>query len=530
MHIVIADDLPASAAALLTAVHGWHVDARPGRPLPELQHALTGADALIVRSATKVTAALIEAAPKLRVIARAGSGVDNVDLKAASARGIVVMNAPGANSISVAELAMAFILSLARHIPAADSAMKAQRWEKKKFAGIEVRGKVLGLLGLGRIGQEVAARARACGMDLLAHDPFISAEMAGSLGVRLGSLDEVCAEADFLTLHLPATPETRGLFNAERFARCKRGVRIVNTARGELIDEAALVDALRSGQVGGAALDVFTKEPPDDWSLAGLPAVIATPHIAASTDEAQELVGVETAAAVRDFLRDGIIRNAVNFPSVPAEDFARLRPYLALAERLGSLVSQMVQGRTQAVGIRYYGDLAEGQNDLIASAVLVGLFRRMLSGGVTVVNARAMAAERGVEVVESRSSRARDFRSLLSVKLHTDAGERWVEGTVFDNGVPRLVLVSGVPVEAPLEGTQILIENNDQPGVIGAVGTVLGRHGINIANFALGRSPQCAVGVVGIDDPGGQHGSVPDHVLEELRAIPAVTSVEVVRL
>jgi D-3-phosphoglycerate dehydrogenase / 2-oxoglutarate reductase len=526
MKIVIADDLPASAAALLTDVQGWTVDARAGRPLPELEAALADADALIVRSATKVTASLIEHAPKLRVVARAGSGVDNVDLRAASARGIIVMNAPGANSISVAELAMAFLLALARHVPAADAAMKAQAWEKKKFAGMEVRGKVLGLVGLGRIGQEVATRARAFGMELVAHDPFISADMAGQLGVRLGSLDEVCAEADYLTLHLPATPQTRQLFDAARFARCKRGVRLINTARGELIDEAALVDALREGQVGGAALDVFTKEPPADWTLAGLPNVIATPHIAASTGEAQELVGVETAAAVRDYLRDGLIRNAVNFPSLPAEDFARLRPYLTLAERLGSLVSQMVQGRTQAVGVRYYGELAEGQNDLLASAVLVGLFRTMLSGGVTLVNARAIAAERGVEVIESRSSRTRDFRSLLSVKLHTDAGERWVEGTVFEHGAPRLVLVSGVPVEAPLEGTQILVQNNDQPGVIGAVGTLLGRYGINIATFALGRSPQGAIGIVGIDDSDALSGEV----LAELRAVPAVTSVEVARL
>jgi D-3-phosphoglycerate dehydrogenase / 2-oxoglutarate reductase len=526
MKIVIADDLPASAAALLTDVQGWTVDARAGRPLPELEAALADADALIVRSATKVTASLIEHAPKLRVVARAGSGVDNVDLRAASARGIIVMNAPGANSISVAELAMAFLLALARHVPAADAAMKAQAWEKKKFAGMEVRGKVLGLVGLGRIGQEVATRARAFGMELVAHDPFISADMAGQLGVRLGSLDEVCAEADYLTLHLPATPQTRQLFDAARFARCKRGVRLINTARGELIDEAALVDALREGQIGGAALDVFTKEPPADWTLAGLPNVIATPHIAASTGEAQELVGVETAAAVRDYLRDGLIRNAVNFPSLPAEDFARLRPYLTLAERLGSLVSQMVQGRTQAVGVRYYGELAEGQNDLLASAVLVGLFRTMLSGGVTLVNARAIAAERGVEVIESRSSRTRDFRSLLSVKLHTDAGERWVEGTVFEHGAPRLVLVSGVPVEAPLEGTQILVQNNDQPGVIGAVGTLLGRYGINIATFALGRSPQGAIGIVGIDDSDALSGEV----LAELRAVPAVTSVEVARL
>jgi len=526
MKIVISDDLPVSAAALLQDVPDWIVDARAGRPLPELEAALLDADALIVRSATKVTRALIEGAPRLRVIARAGSGVDNVDLDAASARGIVVMNAPGANSISVAELAMAFLLALARPIPAADAAMKARTWEKKKFSGTELRGKTLGLVGLGRIGQEVAQRARSFGMNLIAHDPFISEEVAGQLGARLATLDEVCAEADYLTLHLPVTGGTKHLFDAERLARCKRGVRLVNTARGELIDEDALLDALRSGQVGAAALDVYQQEPPKDWTLPALPNVIATPHIAASTGEAQELVGVETAAAVRDFLRDGIIRNAVNFPSLPADEFTRLQPYLTLAERLGTLVAQMGEARTTAVGVRYYGALAEGRNELLAGSVLVGLFKTMLSSSVTLVNAKAVAAARGIEVVESRSSRARDFTSLLSVKLHTSAGERWVEGTVFEHGGPRLVLVDGVPVEAPLQGNQIIIKNNDQPGVIGAVGTVLGRHGVNIANFALGRSPHGAIGVVGVDEGDRITGDV----MKELREIPAVTSAQLVRL
>jgi D-3-phosphoglycerate dehydrogenase / 2-oxoglutarate reductase len=526
MKIVIADDLPASAVALLADVEGWHLDAKPGRPLPELLTAVADADGLIVRSATRVTAEVIAAAPKLRVIARAGTGVDNVDLEAASARGIVVMNAPGANSISVAELAVGQMLALARHLPAADAAMKQHKWEKKKFAGGELRGKTLGVVGLGRIGQEVAIRARSFGMQIVAHDPFISADLAAQLGARLGSLDEVCASADYLTLHLPVTPQTRHLFNAERFATCKRGVRICNTARGELIDSAALLAALESGQVAAAAIDVFEKEPPVDWALADHANVIATPHIAASTGEAQELVGVETAAAVRDYLRDGIIRNAVNFPSLSAEEFRRLAPWITLAERLGSLVAQMGEARVTGVGIRYYGELVSGRNDLLASAVLVGLFRRMLSGGVTAVNAKAVAAERGIEVIESRSTRVRNFTSLLSVMLHTSAGERWVEGTIFEHGGSRLVLVDGVPVEAPLEGAQIIIKNNDQPGVIGAVGTVLGRHGINIANFALGRSAEGAVGVVSVDEAD----RVTEAVRSELAAIPAVKSVQVVEL
>ncbi len=528
MKIVIADDLPASAADLLRAVPGWVVDARAARPAPEILDALADADALIVRSATKVTRDLIAAAPHLRVIARAGTGVDNVDLEAATARGIVVMNAPGANSISVAELAMAFILALARPIPAADAAMKGQKWEKKKFTGSEVRGKTLGIVGLGRIGQEVAQRARAFEMQIMAHDPYISAPVAAQYGARLGTLDEVCAAADYLTLHLPVTPATRHIMNADRLARCKRGIRIVNTARGELIDDAALIEALKSGQVGGAALDVFVQEPPADWTLARLPNVIATPHIAASTGEAQEMVGVETAEAVRDFLADGIIRNAVNFPSMPAEEFVRLQPYVRLAERLGSLVSQMGDAHIGSVGVRYYGGLANGRNDLIAGAVLVGLFKRYLSSGVTLINAKAVAAERGIELVESHSSRARNYTSLLSVQVHTNAGQRWVEGTVVEHGGPRLVLVDGVPVDAPLEGTQVLIKNDDRPGVIGAVGTVLGRHGINIANFALGRSAEGAIGVVGVDDVGGA--ALTGEVLAELRKIPAVQSAEVMRL
>ncbi len=526
MKIVIADDLPVSAVALLRDEADWTVDARAGRPLPDLLTALADADAIVVRSATKVTRDVIAAAPKLRVIARAGTGVDNVDLDAASQRGIIVMNAPGANSISVAELLMAQLLALARHLPAADAAMKARKWEKKKFAGGELRGKTLGIIGLGRIGQEVATRARAFDMQIVAHDPFISEGLATQLGARLASLDEVCAEADYLTLHLPVTPQTKHLFNAERLARCKKGIRICNTARGELIDTDALVEALKSGQVAAAAIDVFEQEPPSDWTLAELPNVVATPHIAASTGEAQELVGVETAAAVRDYLRDGVIRNAVNFPSLSPEEFRRLQPWITLAERLGSVVAQMGEARVSAVGVRYYGELARGRTDLLASAVLVGMFKTMLSGGVSAVNAKAVAAERGIEVIESQSSRIRNFTSLVSVKLHTSDGDRWVEGTLVEHSGPRLVLVDGVPVEAPLEGAQIIIKNNDQPGVIGAVGTVLGRHGVNIANFALGRSTEGAVGVVSVDEAE----RVGPDVMTELSAIPAVRSAQLIRL
>ena len=525
LKIVAADDLPASALDLLRA-EGWEVDARTGRAPDQLAGDLAQADALVVRSATKVTAALIAAAPRLRVIARAGTGVDNVDVAAASARGIVVMNAPGANSISVAELAIGLILALARHLPAADAAMKEGRWEKKKFLGEEIRDKTLGLAGLGRIGQEVARRAAAFGMRIIAHDPFISEQVAADLGVELVSMEDLFARADYVSLHMPSNEQTRRVVNADRLARARKGIRIINTARGDLIDENALADAIEGGLVGGAALDVFQTEPPTDPRLQKLPQVVATPHIAASTREGQELVGVETAAALRDFLRDGIIRNAVNFPSVSAEEYGRLRPFVELGERLGAFLAQMNDSRAQSLGVRYYGGLADGRNEMIVNAVLVGLFKPILSAGVTLVNARSVAADRGLEVIESRSSRSRNYTSLLSVKLYTTDGERWVEGAIFERTSPRLVLVDGIAVEAPLEGTMIVIRNNDQPGVIGEIGTILGRHGLNIANFALGREGANAIGVVIVDEAS----PIPSSVVADLRKIPAVREARIVRV
>jgi D-3-phosphoglycerate dehydrogenase / 2-oxoglutarate reductase len=525
MHVVIADSLPASAVEVITSVPGWTVDARAGRPADVLARDLAAADALIVRSATKVSGELLESAPRLRVIARAGTGVDNVDLAAATARGILVMNAPGANSVSVAEHAMALMLSLARAVPTADASMKRGVWDKKSFTGAELKGKTLGLVGMGRVGREVAGRARAFGMQIVAHDPYISERIAASLGVDLLSLDALCERADYISLHLPATAETRRLFDADRLRRCRRGVRIVNTARGELIDEGALAEAVERGQVAGAGLDVFETEPPLDWRLSRLPQVIATPHIAASTHEAQEQVGLETAAAVRDFLLDGTVRNAVNFPAISTEDMTVLRPFLLLAERLGALAAQLADGRTRALGIRHYGPLVSTHGELIVSAAVAGMLRPMLSSAVTIVNARDVAGQRGIEIIESRSSRPRTFANMLSVKLHTSAVECWLEGTVFEPGRPRVTSLDGVDVEAPLEGTLLTIRNDDRPGVIGHVGSILGHHGVNIANFALGRGPHGAAGIVNIDAPAAD-----ERVLESLRDIRAVEGVREARL
>ena len=530
MKIVVADDLPASALDVFRTEPSWIVDARSRREPAALAAALADAEALLVRSATKVDARLLDAAPRLRIVARAGTGVDNVDVDAASARGILVVNSPGANSISVAEHTWALMLALARSVPAADRAMKDRRWDKRHFVGTELRGKTLGIVGLGRIGQEVGQRARAFGMRVVAHDPYISREIALGLGIELMSLDDACATADYLTLHVPATSETRHILNADRFNRCKPGIRIVNTARGDLIDETALRAALESGTVGGAALDVFEQEPPVDWSLAQLPQVIATPHIAASTEEAQELVGLETAETVRDFLRDGLVRNAVNFPSMQPDELHRLQPWIRLADQLGALVAQMGTARIEALGVRYFGALVESRGmDILAASAAAGVLRPILSTTVSIVNARAAAGERGIDIVQSCSSRSRVFTSLLSIKLHTDTGERWVEGTVFEPHSLRLTAVRGVCVEAPLGGTMLLIANDDQPGVIGEVGTILGRHHVNIANFALGRSESGAVGVVNVDEDGGGPEALDDAV-RQIRRVAAIREAWIVRL
>ncbi len=528
MKIVIADPLPSSAADLFRE-RGWEVDAETGRSPDALYEALTDADAIVVRSATQVDAALIARAPKLRVIARAGTGVDNVDLDAASAGGILVVNAPGANSISVAEHAFALILASARNIAQADHHMKEGRWEKKRLTGTELRGKTLGVVGLGRIGRAVVQRGHAFGMRAVAHDPFIAEQVAEDIGVTLLELDDLCAEADFMTLHMPATGD-RPLFDAARLARCKPTACIVNTARGSLIDEDALVAAIEDGRLGGAGLDVFESEPAADRPVTRLPQVVATPHIAGSTREAQELVGIETASCVRDYLETGLVRNAVNYASLPPDELKRIQPFATLAERLGALLGQIAKGRTETVALRYYGALAEGNNELLVGATLVGFFGATLSSQVTPINARALARERGIDIVETRSTRPRNFTSLISVKLHTNEGEHWVEGAIFEQAGPRLVLLDGVTVEAPLEGTLVVIRNDDRPGVIGEVGTLLGQHGINVATLALGRGSGGAVSIYRIDrDPEMEH-AVTDEVLADLDAVDAVTSAGLVVL
>jgi D-3-phosphoglycerate dehydrogenase / 2-oxoglutarate reductase len=362
-------------------------------------------------------------------------------------------------------------------------------------------------------------------MEIVAYDPFIAARAAESSGVPLVSLDELLQRADFLTLHVPSLDETRHMLNAQSLARCRKGIRIVNTARGELIDEKALADAIEAGQVAGAALDVFETEPPTDPRLTSLPQVIATPHIAASTTEAQEQVGVEIALSVRDYLAEGLIRNAVNFPAIAPDEFPRVRPYLRLGELLGGLVAQCLHARPESIGIRYYGPLTTQYESIIGSAVLAGALSTFMDNGVTPINARALAAQRGLEIVESRSSRPRDFVNVISIKLRGGGRERWVEGTVFEPASPRLCTLDGVPVEAPLGGTLIVMSNEDRPGVIGDVGSTLGRHGVNIGSFALGRNEQGAVGVISVDPVADLEPAV-----AELQKLPAIREAVAVRL
>jgi len=535
MKILVTDPIAERGLELLRA-EGWTLAPAPAKDLEAIKKQLAEATAWILRSGTKVTAELLEAAPQLKVIGRAGIGVDNIDLEAATRRGVLVMNTPGGNAVSVAEHTFALLLALARRVPAADQSTRAGEWRKSEFAGFELKGKTLGLVGLGRIGQEVARRALAFEMQVLAHDPFVAAALGRDLGVELVALEELLGRADFVSLHVTLTPETQHLLNRERLAQCKRGVRILNTARGELIDEAALADALQSGQAAGAALDVFAGEPPRDSPLLRLPNVIATPHIGGSTAEAQEEVGWRICQQARDFLRDGVVRNAVNLPTLSAEEYRRLKPYLELAERLGAFAAQ-VAGASARVSLRYAGEVGELNTQLVRNAVLKGVLARVVSEPANLVNAATLAAERGLTVEETRVRREQGFPNTLGVTLHADGQQFSVEGTVLHGAALRILAVDDIEIEAPLAGTLIFMRNRDVPGVIGQIGTLLGSRNINVASFALGRREQS--GSMGSAGPGGGaeavaivrvDSAVPEPVLGALRGIPAVTFARVVNL
>jgi D-3-phosphoglycerate dehydrogenase len=525
MKIIVADKISDRGLELLRET-GWEIVSPAAAALPS---ELANADGLIVRSATRVTRELLEKAERLRVVGRAGVGIDNIDVEAATHRGVLVMNTPGGNSVSVAEHTLALMLALARSVPQSNASIHAGRWEKSSASGTELRGKTLGLVGFGRVGTEVARRVRALEMEVLAHDPYVTPAAAHELEVELVPLDELLRRSDVISLHTSLSPATEKMINAASLAKMKRGARLINCARGELIDEAALAEALRSGQLAGAAVDTFAVEPPKNSPLIGLPNLIATPHIAGSTAEAQEEVGTAIAQQVRDYLADGLIRNAVNMPAMSAEQYRRLRPYLELGERLGALVAQAAPSRSfSRVRIRYAGEPAELGSHVIRSAVLIGLLNSVLDEKVNLVNAGQAAAERGLVVEETTRRRERGFPNTLEVSLHDGGRDLTVEGIVGQDGSPRILSLDGIGLEAPLEGTLLLTRNQDVPGVIGKIGTALGNLGVNIATFALGRRQPVhgaeAVALVRLD------GEVNPAILQHILAIPSITEARLIKL
>jgi D-3-phosphoglycerate dehydrogenase len=484
--VLISDKMDPNAARIFQE-RGCDVDVKPGMTKDELIACIGEYDGLAIRSATKATAEVLDAATNLKVIGRAGIGVDNVDIPHASSRGIVVMNTPFGNSITTAEHAIAMIMALARQIPAADRRTQAGEWPKNDFMGVEVTSKTLGLVGAGNIGSIVASRALGLKMKVIAYDPFLTPERAVEMGVEKVDLGALIERADFITLHTPLTDETRNILSRERLAQCKKGVRIVNCARGGLIDEVALKEALDSGQVAGAALDVFAEEPPaKDHPLFGTPNFICTPHLGASTTEAQVNVALQVAEQMADFLVNGGVTNALNMPSLSAEEAPKLRPYMALAEKLGSLVGQLAHGDLAKISIETEGAAAQLNNKPIVGAVLAGLMRRY-SSTVNMVNAPFLAKERGMQVREIRNEREGVYHTLVRVTVETSQGSRSVAGTLFSNGAPRLVEMFGISIEADLEGQMLYISNMDMPGFIGSVGAILGEANINIGTFHLGR-------------------------------------------
>jgi D-3-phosphoglycerate dehydrogenase len=509
---------------------GFAVEKRTGLKASELREALSGSVGLVVRSETKVTADLMDGAPALRVVGRAGVGVDNIDVAAATERGIVVMNAPDGNTTTTAEHTIALLVALARRVPQANSSLKAGKWDRKSFIGVELQGKTLGIVGMGRIGRAVAARARAFGMKIVAFDPFIAPEQARDLEIDLASLDEVFANADFLTVHTPMTAETRGIVGAEAFAKMKQGVRVINCARGGLIDEGALYEAIKSGTVAGAALDVFVQEPPaKDHPLLLLDEVIVTPHLGASTTEAQEGVAFTVAEQMRDYLLSGALRGAVNVPSLGTKELVVLRPYIELAEKLGRFQAQLVDSAVREVKLEFAGDIVELNAAPVTRSFLAGLLRDV-SARVNAVNAFLIAEERGISVTTTYKRATSDFVPSIRTHVISPNAERSLSGTIFGFGEQsregRITEIDGFHIEAVPQGHMLVMHNRDVPGVIGRVGTTLGERGVNISRFHLGRRERGgeAMAVIEVD------ANVEPDTLAALRALDEILTVREIEL
>jgi D-3-phosphoglycerate dehydrogenase len=520
--VLISDKL-SQAAVDIFRNRGVDVDVKPGLAPADLRTVIGDYDGLAIRSATKVTKELLDVATRLKVVGRAGIGVDNVDLKSATARGVVVMNTPHGNSITTAEHAIAMMFALARQIPEATASTKAGKWEKNRFMGVELTGKVLGLIGAGNIGSIVADRAQGLRMKVVAFDPFLSEKRALALGVEKLELDELLARADFITLHTPMTDATRGILSSQALAKCKPGVRVINCARGGLIDEAALAAALVSGQVAGAALDVFEVEPARDSPLFGLENVVCTPHLGASTNEAQENVALQVAEQMADFLLTGAVTNAINTASVSAEDAPRLRPYLDLVQKLGAFAGQMTvaqDGVIRKIVIEYEGAAAGLNHKPLTASVLAGTLSPMFSG-INMVNAPVMAREHGIEVAETVHDRPSEYQTLVRITVTTDRSSRAVAGTLFAGHKPRIVEIKGIPVEADFSRHMLYVTNQDKPGFVGRFGETMAQNGINIGTFHMGRAAPGgdAICLVSVDEDVG------DAVMAQIRALPLVVQV-----
>jgi D-3-phosphoglycerate dehydrogenase/(S)-sulfolactate dehydrogenase len=520
MRVLVADDLSPEGIEILKRAKGLSVDVKVGLKPQELKAIVSEYDALAVRSATKVTAEVVDAAGRLKVVGRAGVGVDNIDLPAASRRGIVVMNTPGGSSVTVAELTLAHMLAVARHVPQATASVRGGKWEKKRFQGHERFGKTLGVVGIGNIGAMVVERALAMKMRVVAYDPFITAEAASKMGAELVSLDELYRRADFISLHVPLTEQTRHLVNAETLGKMKRGVYVVNCARGGIVDEAALAQAIKDGHVGGAAFDVFEDEPPAaENPLLKLDGFICTPHLGASTEEAQVNVAIALAEQLVEFLVHGNIRNAVNVPSVSREVLEKLGPVLGLGHKLGSIAGQLSPANVSAVEITYAGEIVDHPVRAITPQILKGMLTHFMDLPVNEVSAPALAKERGIKVTERRESQSQDFTSLITVRVQGAASELSVAGTIFGRKEPRIVRLNAFALEAAPSGHIIVVHNRDVPGVVGKLGTALGEAGINIGQIALARSGGEAFALVNVDS------AVPPQVQGALRAIPGMIDV-----
>ncbi len=523
--VLVSDSLASQGVELLEHARGIEVIDRPGTSPEELLELIGDVSGLLIRSATKVTADVIARADKLRVIGRAGIGVDNVDVAAATARGIVVVNTPEGNNITTAEHAIALIVSLARHIPQATASMKSGRWEKKKFQGTELFNRVLGVIGAGNIGRIVIARAKGLGLRVVVCDPYLSSDGAARLDVERVTLDQLLARADVITVHVPRTPDTKGLLGREAFAKAKPGVLVVNAARGGIVDEAALYEALESGQVAGAALDVFVEEPPSaDHPLVNHPNVICTPHLGASTEQAQINVSVAVAEQVRDYLLNGVVRNSINVPSISPELMAEMAPCLELAEKIGRFQGQLAHGGIDQVEVEYAGDVADINVAPVTIAVLKGLLESS-KANVNMVNASLLAQEMGIKLIESKVSQRVDFASAITVRVKGTV-DRLIEGAIFHGNQPRIVRIDDFMLEAIPDGPTLLLHNHDQAGVVGTVGTILGDEGINISRMqlALVRERSEAAMLVNVDS------RPEEHVLERLRDVPHMIAAQLVEL